>query len=67
MLFAQGTSSNDNYIITKRMLSMEDGLPSRMINDVLQDHDGFMWFATANGLCRYDGHSFKIYNTQNAP
>ncbi len=49
------------------MLSMEDGLPSRMINDVLQDHDGFMWFATANGLCRYDGHSFKMYNTQNAP
>jgi two-component sensor histidine kinase len=67
MLFGQGIASNDNYIITKRMLSMEDGLPSRMINDVLQDHDGFMWFATANGLCRYDGHSFKIYNTQNAP
>lgn len=67
MLFAQAIESNDNYIISKRMISMEDGLPSRMINDVLQDHDGFMWFATANGICRYDGHSFKIYNTQNAP
>ena len=49
------------------MISMEDGLPSRMILDAIQDRYGFMWFATANGLCRYDGHFFKIYNTQNAP
>lgn len=49
------------------MLSMEDGLPTRMIFDVLQDREGFMWFATANGLCRYDGNSFKIFNSQNAP
>jgi hypothetical protein len=25
-----------------------------------------MWFATANGLCRYDGNAFKIYNTKNS-
>lgn len=49
------------------MLSVEDGLPSRLIFDDIQDKDGFMWFATDNGLCRYDGHSFKIYNTQNSP
>ena len=65
--YAQDFISNQKYIITKRMISMEDGLPSRMILDAIQDRDGFMWFATANGLCRYDGHFFKIYNTQNAP
>jgi hypothetical protein len=39
------------------MISVEDGLSSRMVYYVIQDHDGFMWFATANGLCRYDGNS----------
>ena len=69
IVFSQvsGATSNQNYIITKRMLTMEDGLPSRMIIDVLQDGDGFMWFGTASGLCRYDGISFKTYNTQNSP
>jgi ligand-binding sensor domain-containing protein len=41
---------------------MEDGLPSRLVYDAIQDKDGFMWFATANGLCRYDGNNFKTYN-----
>ena len=48
------------------MLSVEDGLPSRLVFDAAQDKDGFIWFATLNGLCRYDGHFFKIYNTQNS-
>lgn len=65
-LYAQNFSSNQNYIINKRMISVEDGLPSRLVFEAVQDRDGFMWFATANGLCRYDGHSFKIYNKQNS-
>lgn len=48
------------------MISVEDGLPSRMVLDAIQDSEGFMWFATANGLCRYDGNSFKIYNKENS-
>lgn len=64
---AQQSGNNQNYILTKRLLSVEDGLPSRLVFDATQDQDGFMWFATANGLCRYDGHSFKVYNTSNSP
>ncbi len=48
------------------MLSVEDGLPARLVFEAVQDRDGFMWFATANGLCRYDGYSFKIFNKQNS-
>ncbi len=65
--FSQNNTPNQNYIITKRMLSVEEGLPSRVVFDAIQDKEGFMWFATANGLCRYDGNSFKIYNTKNSP
>jgi two-component sensor histidine kinase/ligand-binding sensor domain-containing protein len=64
--FSQNNTPNQNYIITKRMLSVEEGLPSRVVFDAIQDQEGFMWFATANGLCRYDGNAFKIYNTKNS-
>ena len=31
------------------------------INDLAQDRHGFMWFAGANGLARYDGYQLAIY------
>jgi len=42
-------------------LTVEDGLPSSTVLGVLQDQQGFMWFATADGLARYDGYQFKIF------
>lgn len=29
----------------------------------LQDHQGYLWFATDNGVVKYDGYSFKIFTT----
>jgi len=42
-------------------LAVEDGLPHATVLSVLQDRQGFMWFATSNGLARYDGSTFTIY------
>lgn len=42
-------------------LSIEDGLPHSSISKILQDSNGYMWFGTQSGLCRYDGYSFKTY------
>ncbi|MBC7419052.1 MAG: hypothetical protein H7325_12980, partial [Pedobacter sp.] len=30
----------------------------------MQDTKGFMWFATRDGLNRFDGYSFKVYRHQ---
>lgn len=42
-------------------LTATEGLSQGFVNDILQDRDGFMWFATKDGLNRYDGYQFKVY------
>jgi ligand-binding sensor domain-containing protein/serine phosphatase RsbU (regulator of sigma subunit) len=42
-------------------LGVEQGLSQSVINCILQDQRGFMWFGTQEGLNRYDGYNFKVY------
>jgi len=42
-------------------LSVEDGLPHTSVYDILQDRQGFMWFATDDGVARYDGYTFTKF------
>lgn len=42
-------------------LDTRDGLSENHVKCILQDHWGFMWFGTKNGLNRYDGTSVKQY------
>ena len=42
-------------------VTTNDGLAQDNIVDILQDHRGFMWFATGGGLNRYDGNTFVVY------
>jgi signal transduction histidine kinase/ligand-binding sensor domain-containing protein len=42
-------------------ISTADGLPGDVVYAILQDHQGFMWFGTGNGLARYDGYQFTVY------
>jgi ligand-binding sensor domain-containing protein len=37
------------------------GLPSTEVYKVIQDKDGFMWFATDAGVCKYDGKTLTTY------
>lgn len=39
----------------------EDGLEENVVQNILQDQRGLMWFATWNGLYSYDGYRFKHY------
>jgi ligand-binding sensor domain-containing protein len=42
----------------------KDGLPSSTVYGITQDINGFIWFATENGLTRFDGKNFKTYTTR---
>ncbi len=41
--------------------AINNGLSQGMVNCILQDKFGFMWFATKDGLNRFDGYNFVIY------
>ncbi|MGZ6519698.1 MAG: ligand-binding sensor domain-containing protein, partial [Bacteroidia bacterium] len=42
--------------------SVEDGLPSSEIYQVKQDSKGYIWFATGNGVSRYNGYEFENFS-----
>ena len=44
-----------------RHLKVENGLSNNNVKTILKDSEGFLWIGTANGLNRYDGYSFKVY------
>jgi len=44
-----------------RQYTVNDGLPSAIVYNILQDRAGYMWFATENGLAKFDGKNFKTY------
>ncbi len=42
-------------------ITNDQGLSQSTVNDILQDSEGFMWFATQDGLNRYNGYEITIY------
>ncbi len=43
--------------------TLEDGLPSMQIYNIIQDQKGFIWLATSMGVSRFDGQTFTNYST----
>ena len=53
-------SAQNNDLVFEH-LTIEDGLSNNFIRDIAQDSSGFMWFATEDGLNKYDGYKFTVY------
>lgn len=56
----QSTFGQHSEIILKS-LSVEEGLSHATAHHIMQDHNGFIWVSTRDGLNRYDGRSFKKF------
>lgn len=39
----------------------KEGLSQGLVGNVIQDKEGFIWFATKDGLNRYDGYQMRVY------
>jgi signal transduction histidine kinase/ligand-binding sensor domain-containing protein/AraC-like DNA-binding protein len=46
--------------------TVKDGLPVNSINALLQDRAGYIWAATFDGLVRFDGLRFTVFNSANS-
>jgi ligand-binding sensor domain-containing protein/signal transduction histidine kinase/DNA-binding response OmpR family regulator len=53
----------DSGPITK-YLGIEQGLSNNSVRCIYQDHNGFIWFGTFDGLNRYNGYEFKIFRNK---
>lgn len=58
---ALGVQARENGLI--HGVDVKNGLADNFVKDILRDQFGFMWFATTNGLNRYDGYRFEKYTT----
>ncbi len=48
--------------VSFRKISKKDGLSQSSVFAITQDRDGFIWIGTRDGLNKYDGYGFKVYN-----
>jgi PAS domain S-box-containing protein len=48
-----------------RVYNVKEGMSQSQINDIVQDKEGYLWFACAEGLTRFDGHNFKTFDKSN--
>ncbi len=45
----------------------DSGLPQNIIRGIAQTPDGYLWIATLNGVVRFDGVRFTVFNKSNTP
>ena len=62
---AAGTNAPPAY--TVRAFEGEDGLPQNSVISMVQTRDGYLWLGTVNGLARFDGIRFTVFDEENTP
>lgn len=60
LLFSQGNSIEFSHI------DVNNGLSENWIKCIYKDSKGFIWFGTNNGLNRFDGYKFEIFQKSNS-
>ncbi|MEL5894796.1 two-component regulator propeller domain-containing protein [Bacteroides sp. GD17] len=65
-LFPAALEAADTDIISQlnfKQISTLNGLPTDEVQKIFQDREGFIWFATRYGLCKYDGYQVTVYKS----
>ncbi|WP_165939978.1 sensor histidine kinase [Dyadobacter psychrotolerans] len=62
---AQDLHGNQEPEYHVKQYTDENGLPQNSVRSLARDKNGFLWIATENGLVRFDGHNFYVFNKSN--
>ena len=60
--FILDSSANSNAEYSSEQLDNTKGLSNSSINTIFQDSQNLLWIGTWDGLNRYDGANFTVYN-----
>jgi signal transduction histidine kinase/ligand-binding sensor domain-containing protein len=52
---------------THEVWQSDNGLPQNSVEAIRQTADGFLWLATQEGLVRFDGVQFTVFDKNNTP
>ncbi|TNJ34682.1 ligand-binding sensor domain-containing diguanylate cyclase [Arenimonas terrae] len=52
---------------SREVWTTRDGLPHNQVNGIAQTPEGYLWFATWEGVVRYNGQEFRSFGRQNVP
>lgn len=63
LLLALYGGAAENF--TLRVWQVRDGLPQNQVTAITQTPDGYLWFGTLNGLARFDGIAFRVFDHTN--
>ena len=63
-LFLAASASVNSEQLPIRTYTTADGLAYNVVRRIVRDSRGFLWFCTAAGLNRFDGHRFTTYGTE---
>lgn len=61
------SSYSIDYEYQYKQFTADDGLPSSSVFQVIKDKKGYIWAATSQGICQYDGYNFKYFNNEGEP
>ncbi|HUE02646.1 MAG TPA: two-component regulator propeller domain-containing protein [Bryobacteraceae bacterium] len=64
-IFCSAALAGDQYQF--EVWTADNGLPQNIIRDIRQTPDGYLWLATLDGLARFDGVRFTVFNKTNSP
>lgn len=64
---AWATTEKPIVSYSREVWTTRDGLPHNQVNSIAQTREGYLWFATWEGLVRYNGQEFRTFGRQNVP
>jgi ligand-binding sensor domain-containing protein len=59
-----GMESHNASDYAIQVWQVEQGLPDNTVTAIQQTPDGYLWFGTFNGLVRFDGVRFEVFDTR---
>lgn len=54
-------SDKSPIILQSQSFGVPQGLSQSTVTSIVQDHDGYLWIGTFNGLNRFDGKTLSIF------